>query len=56
MISEVVEMDRNGKKWFYQEFDRHDGQLEAVNLYDDTGDFVEEFNSYEDMTAYIDRQ
>ena len=56
MISEVMEMTRNGLKWFYQEFDRPDGQLEAVNLYDENGDFVGEFNSYEDMTAYIDRQ
>ena len=56
MISEVMEMTRNGLKWFYQEFDRHDGQLEAVNLYDSNGDFVREFDSYEDMTAYIERQ
>lgn len=55
-ITEVVQITRNGRKWYYQEFDRPDGQFEAINLYDDTGDFVEEFNSYEDMTAYIDRQ
>ena len=55
-IRAVEQITRNGLKWFYQEFDRHDGQLEAVNLYDSNGDFVEEFDSYEDMTAYIDRQ
>lgn len=55
-ITKVERISRNGRNWFYQEFDRYDGQLEAVNLYDENGDFVEEFNSYEDMTAYIERQ
>ena len=55
-IMEVEQITRNGRKWYFQEFDRPDGQLEAVNLYDDTGDYVREFDSYEDMIAYIDRQ
>lgn len=56
MISEVMEMTRDGLKWYFQEFDRPDGQLEAVNLYDENGDFVEEFSSYDDMMIYINRQ
>lgn len=55
-IKAVEQITRNGRKWYFQEFDRPDGQLEAVNLYDDTGDYVREFDSYEDMIAYIDRQ
>ncbi len=55
-IMEVEQITRNGRKWYFQEFDRPDGQLEAVNLYDDTGDYVREFDSYEDMIAYIDRR
>ena len=55
-IRAVEQITRNGLKWFYQEFDRPDGQLEAVNLYDENGDFVDEFNSYDDMMIYINRQ
>ena len=55
-IMEVEQITRNGRKWYFQEFDRPDGQLEAVNLYDDTWDYVREFDSYEDMIAYIDRK
>ena len=53
-IMEVEQITRNGRKWYFQEFDRPDGQLEAVNLYDDTGAFVGEFESYGDMYIYID--
>ena len=55
-ITKVERISRNGRNWFYQEFDRYDGQLEAVNLYDENGDFVEEFRSIEEMNRYIDTQ
>ena len=55
-ITKVELISRNGRNWFYQEFDRYDGQLEAVNLYDENGDFIEEFRSFEEMIRYIDTQ
>ena len=55
-ITKVERISRNGRNWFYQEFDRYDGQLEDVNLYDENGDFVEEFRSIEEMNRYIDTQ
>ena len=42
-----------GMKWWIQEFDRADGQLEAVNLYDEDGDFVGEFESMEELGEFL---
>lgn len=52
-ISKADKIEVNGFEWFVQEFDRPDGNLEAVNLYDADGDFVCEFQDYNEMMHFI---
>ena len=43
-----------GKLWFYLKFCSGNGTLEAVTLYDGvSGDFIKEFQTFEEMTEYI---
>lgn len=53
MICKDKKVEVNGFTWFVQEFDRPDGNLEAVNLYDADGDFVCEFQDYNEMMHFI---
>lgn len=52
-IQKADSIEVNGFKWYFQEFDKPDGNLDAINLYDANGDFVEEFNSMEEMMKYV---
>ena len=40
-------------EWYMQEFDKDDGTLDVINLYDDNGDFVQEFRDMADLHSYI---
>ena len=54
LISEVVKITANGRKWYYQQFNKWDGNLKCVNLYDEDGEFVCEFQSMEELKAFVE--
>lgn len=53
LVSEVEKIQANGKVWYYQQFNRWDGNLKAVTLYDDNGDYVSEFQSMEELEKFV---
>lgn len=53
-IRNAKEMIVKGRKWFYQEFTDALGDTEAMNLYDDEGNFVKEFETWGDMMFFIE--
>lgn len=53
IICAVEPVTGYGSEWYMQEFDNDDGTLDAINLYDDNGDFVQEFSDMADMYSYI---
>ena len=53
-VTREKEIFIKGKTWFYQKFYSGNGTLEAVTLYDGvSGEFVKEFQTFEEMTEYI---
>ena len=53
-VTREKEIFIKGKTWFYQKFYSGNGTLEAVTLYDGvSGDFIKEFQTFEEMTEYI---
>lgn len=56
MISKVEKISIGNTDWYYQEFTPDNPQDEyAVNLYDSKGDFVREFDSYEEMARWVEQ-
>lgn len=53
IVTAPEKITKNGKEWWYQEFNHWDGTLEAIRLYDEEGNFVNEFQSYDDIMDYI---
>lgn len=53
MIKNAEKITVNGFTWYIQEFDKPDGNLAAVNLYDADGDFVCEFQDYNEMMRFV---
>ena len=54
LVGEVVKFIANGKKWYYQQFCGIDGMLKHVNLYDEVGNFVVEFDSMEELKEFVE--
>lgn len=52
IIEEPVKIEIDGSTFYYQQFNRWDGNLKSVNLYDEDGDFVCEFDSIENMIEF----
>lgn len=52
-INKAEKIEVNGFCWYVQEFDKPDGNLVAVNLYDADGDFVCEFKDYNEMMHFL---
>ena len=42
-----------GREWWTQEFNHWDGTLEAIRLYNEEGDFVKEFQSWEELMEEV---
>ena len=53
LVSKVEKIQANGKVWYYQQVNRWDGNLKAVTLYDDNGDYVSEFHSMEELEKFV---
>lgn len=53
IIEEPVRFRVNGRDWWYQQFNKWDGNLEAVNLYDEDGVFVCEFESLDELMYFV---
>lgn len=53
LIGNPEKIESNGRKWWIQVFCKWDGNLDAVNLYDEDGDFVGEFASMTDLENFI---
>lgn len=55
LIGKPEQIEAGGKIWWLQEFCRWDGTVKAVNLFDDAGKLVGEFQSREDALAFVQR-
>ncbi len=53
IVCAVVPVTGYCSEWYMQEFDNDDGTLDAINLYDDNGNFVQEFRDLADLYSYI---
>ena len=53
LIGDVVKFTASGRKWYYQQFCKLDGNLNFVRLYDEDGEFVTEFNSMDDLLEFV---
>ena len=53
IIEEPVMFREKGRDWWYQQFNGWDGNLKAVNLYDEDGVFVCEFDSLEELMYFV---
>lgn len=53
IINKPEQIECSGKKWWIQVFCKWDGNLAAINLYDENGDFVDEFTSMTDLEIYL---
>lgn len=55
LISAPEQIEAAGRKWWLQQFNKWDGSFEAVNLYDEDGDFVAEFESMEELQDFLSK-
>ena len=53
LVGKPEKIEANNKTWYFQQFCGWNGNLKAVNLYDEDGDFVCEFRSVEEMNDFI---
>lgn len=53
IIGEPVQIEAGGQTWWYQEFNGWDGNLKSVVLYNAEGEPVEEFQSIDELDAFI---
>ena len=53
MNSGKIKIEVDGYTWYWQEFDRPDGNLECVRLFDANGDVVCEFDDYKEMLHFL---
>lgn len=49
----MEKIEVNGFLWLFEEIDRPDGTLQAVNLYDAEGEIVCEFADYKEMMRFL---
>lgn len=54
LVGEVTKFTASGRKWYYQQFFSIGGNLKAVNLYDEDGEFICEFKSMEEMKNFVE--
>ena len=54
LVGEVVKITVNERTWYYQQFCTVDGNLKAVRLYDEDGEFVTEFNNLDDCWDFVE--
>lgn len=55
IISAPEQIEAAGHKWWLQQFNKWDGSFEAVNLYDQDGDLVGEFQSIEELSEFLSK-
>ena len=53
LISEIEGIEVNGRTWYYQQFNGWDGNLKTVNLYDEDGCLIAEFQSMEELEDFV---
>ena len=53
LIEAIERIVANGRTWYYQRFNRVDGKLKAVNLYDQDGTFVGEFEDMKSLEDFV---
>ena len=53
LISAPEQIETAGKTWWTQMFCKWSGELEAVKLYDEDGNFVAEFESMEELQDFL---
>ena len=57
MYRDLVEAPKrisvNGKTWWFQLFNKVTGEVDAVNLYDEDGEFVCEFESVGELNEFL---
>ena len=53
LIGAPEQIEAAGKMWWTQMFCGWNGELEAVNLYDEDGDFVAEFESMGELDEFL---
>lgn len=53
MIYKEKQIEVNGILWWFQEF--VENNIHEFNLYDKDGDFVAEFNSWDEMMEYTSK-
>lgn len=54
IIEEPIQFTVNGRDWWRQQFNGWDGNLKAVRLYDEDGNFVSEFESMEELKYFVE--
>lgn len=54
LICEPMRFTYGGREWWMQRFNHWDGTVEAVNLYDENGDFVGEFSTEKEMNRFLE--
>lgn len=55
LIGAPVKIECLGKTWWYQCFNSTRGELEAVRLYDEAGDYVAEFETMEELQIFLEK-
>ena len=53
IIGKPEQIEVNGKWYWIQEFNRWDGTLKAINLYDEDGDIIGEFNDMDMLLDFV---
>lgn len=53
IVGFAEQIECRGRTWYAQEFCEWDGTFEGVNLYDEDGDFVCDFESMEELRDFI---
>lgn len=53
LIGDPEKIKYNGVEWWIQTFCHGDGTVKAVRLYDQDGDFVDEFRNEDEVKAFI---
>lgn len=54
LIGDPERITAGGQEWWLQEFCHGDGTLKAVRLFDENGEPVGDFNTWEEAAAYAE--
>lgn len=54
LIEAPEQITVNGFTWWIQQFNKVTGEVDAVNLYDEDGNFICEFESVEELTEFVE--